>query len=78
MDGIESRIKEIIAQKFGVAPSEIKSEASLTNDLGLDSLDCVELVMEMEKAFNMEIPDADAEKLSTVSDLVSYVTARAK
>src|SRR5438477_12408865 len=73
---IESKVKEIIVSKLGVEDSQVTSSASFTNDLGADSLDTVELVMEFEKAFNLQIPDDDAEKIQTVGDAVSYITAK--
>jgi acyl carrier protein len=76
MADIEAKVKEIIMNKLGVEDSQITPEASFTNDLGADSLDTVELVMEFEKAFNMQIPDEDAEKISTVGDAVKYITGK--
>ncbi len=78
MADIEAKVKEIIMNKLGVEASQVTKEASFTNDLGADSLDTVELVMEFEKAFNLQIPDEDAEKISTVGDAVSYLTGKAK
>jgi len=78
MADIEAKVKEIIMNKLGVEATQITSEASFTNDLGADSLDTVELVMEFEKAFNLQIPDEDAEKISTVGDAVKYLTEKAK
>jgi acyl carrier protein len=78
MADVESKVKEIIMNKLGVEMSQVTSEASFTNDLGADSLDTVELVMEFEKAFNLQIPDEDAEKISTVGDAVSYISGKAK
>ena len=76
MADIEKKVKEIIVSKLGVDEAQITLEASFTNDLGADSLDTVELVMEFEKAFNVQIPDEDAEKISTVGDAVSYLKAK--
>ena len=74
MSEIESRVKAIIVEKLGVDESQVKPEASFTNDLGADSLDTVELIMEFEKAFNITIPDEDAgEKIATVGDAVKYI-----
>lgn len=73
MADVEARVKEIIMNKLGVDDAQVTSEASFTNDLGADSLDTVELVMEFEKAFNLQIPDEDAEKISTVGDAVRYL-----
>ena len=78
MADIEAKVKEIIMNKLGVEASQVTKEASFTNDLGADSLDTVELVMEFEKAFNLQIPDEDAEKISTVGDAVTYLSGKAK
>ncbi len=64
--------------KLGVEASQVTPQASFTNDLGADSLDTVELVMEFEKAFNLQIPDEDAEKISTVGDAIKYLTSKAQ
>ncbi|WP_321425206.1 acyl carrier protein [uncultured Bacteroides sp.] len=78
MSEIESRVKAIIVDKLGVEESEVTLEASFTNDLGADSLDTVELIMEFEKEFSISIPDDQAEKIATVGDAVSYIeTAKA-
>jgi acyl carrier protein len=73
---VESKVKEIIVSKLGVEESQVTTSASFTNDLGADSLDTVELVMEFEKAFNLQIPDEDAEKIQTVGDAVNYITGK--
>ena len=73
MSEVAQKVTAIIVDKLGVDESEVKMEASFTNDLGADSLDTVELIMEFEKEFNVTIPDADAEKIGTVGDAVSYV-----
>ena len=73
MSEIESRVKSIIVEKFGVAESEVTMEASFTNDLGADSLDTVELIMEIEDEFGIYIPDDLAEKISTVGDAIKFV-----
>ena len=73
MSEIESKVKEIIAEKLGVDEENVKPEASFTNDLGADSLDTVELIMEFEKAFNSTIPDDKAEKIATVGDAIAYI-----
>ena len=78
MSEIASRVKEIIVEKLGVEESEVTPEASFTNDLGADSLDTVELIMEFEKEFNITIPDDQAEKISTVGDAINYIEANAK
>ncbi len=70
---IEAKVKEIIMDKLGVEESQINPQASFTNDLGADSLDIVELVMGFETAFNISIPDEDAEKISTVGDAINYL-----
>ena len=72
----EQRIKEIIVEKLGVDQADIKREASFTNDLGADSLDTVELIMEFEKEFDMTIPDEDAEQIATVGDAIDYVEGK--
>ncbi len=76
MADIEAKVKEIITNKLGVNESQITPEASFTNDLGADSLDTVELVMDFEKAFNLQIPDEDAEKIGTVGDAVNYIKSK--
>ena len=73
MSEIESRVKSIIVEKFGVSESEVTKEASFTNDLGADSLDTVELIMEIEDEFGISIPDDLAEKISTVGDAIKFV-----
>ena len=78
MSEIESRVKSIIVDKLGVDESQVKREASFTNDLGADSLDTVELIMEFEKAFGISIPDDQAEKISTVGDAIAYIEENAK
>lgn len=70
---VESKVKEIILDKLGVEDSQITPGASFTNDLGADSLDIVELVMGFESAFNISIPDEDAEKIATVGDAIKYL-----
>ncbi|HEY9165582.1 MAG TPA: acyl carrier protein [Candidatus Kryptonia bacterium] len=74
---VEAKVKEIIVNKLGAEESQVKPEASFTNDLGADSLDTVELVMEFEKAFNIQIPDQDAEKIRTVGDAINYLKQKA-
>ncbi len=73
MSDIATRIKAIIVDKLGVEEKEVTPEASFTNDLGADSLDTVELIMEFEKEFNIAIPDDQAEKISTVGEAISYI-----
>jgi len=73
MSDIKSKVIAIIVDKLGVEESEVTNEASFTNDLGADSLDTVELIMEFEKEFNIAIPDDQAETIQTVGDAVSYI-----
>ena len=73
MSEIKTKVISIIVDKLGVEESEVNNEASFTNDLGADSLDTVELIMEFEKEFNIAIPDDQAEKIQTVGDAVSYI-----
>lgn len=75
MSEIESKVKAIIVDKLGVDETEVKPEASFTNDLGADSLDTVELIMEFEKEFGITIPDDQAEKISTVQNAIEYIEA---
>ena len=75
MSEIQSKVVEIIVDKLGVKESEVVREASFTAHLGADSLDQVELIMEFEKAFDLQIPDADAEKIQTVGDAINYIEA---
>ena len=78
MSDIKSKVISIIVDKLGVDEAEVKPEASFTNDLGADSLDTVELIMEFEKEFNIAIPDDQAEKIQTVGQAVEYVEGNAK
>ena len=78
MSDITERVQRIIEEKLGVDASEVKPEATFTNDLGADSLDTVELIMELEKEFNITIPDKKKKKIVTVGDAISYVEANAK
>lgn len=78
MSEIAARVKAIIVDKLSVNESEVTNEASFTNDLGADSLDTVELIMEFEKEFGISIPDDQAEKIATVGDAISYIEANAK
>lgn len=75
MSEIAAKVKSIIIDKLGVEESEVTPEASFTNDLGADSLDTVELIMEFEKEFNISIPDDQAENIATVGDAISYLEA---
>jgi acyl carrier protein len=78
MASVEEKVKQIIVEQLGVDNAEVTASASFTDDLGADSLDIVELVMAFEEAFEIEIPDEDAEKIRTVKDAVDYVNAHAK
>ena len=78
MSEIESKVKAIIVDKLGVDEAEVVATASFTNDLGADSLDTVELIMEFEKEFGINIPDDQAEKITTVGDAIAYIEANAK
>ena len=78
MSDIATRVKAIIVDKLGVDEKEVTPEASFTNDLGADSLDTVELIMEFEKEFNIAIPDDQAEKIGTVGDAIAYIENNAK
>ena len=75
MSEIASKVQKIIVDKLGVEESEVVPTASFTNDLGADSLDTVELIMEFEKEFGISIPDDQAEKIQTVGDAISYIEA---
>lgn len=77
MSTTADKVKEIIVNKLGVEESQITPTASFTNDLGADSLDTVELIMEFERAFNLTIEDSDAEKIQTVGDAITYLEGRA-
>ena len=77
MGAIEEKVIDIIVDKLGVERAEVTPEAVFVDDLGADSLDLVELIMAMEEEFGMEIADEEAEKLRTVQDVISFVTARA-
>ncbi|XXQ67733.1 acyl carrier protein [Neisseriaceae bacterium B1] len=73
---IEQKVKSIVAEQLGVAEDQVKNESSFQDDLGADSLDTVELVMALEEAFGCEIPDEDAEKITTVQAAIDYVNAK--
>jgi len=73
---IEDKVKGIIVEQLGVDPEEVTTEASFVNDLGADSLDTVELVMALEEEFEIEIPDEDAEKITTVQQAIDYINER--
>ena len=78
MSEVQKKVVGIIVDKLGVEESEVTNEASFTNDLGADSLDTVELIMEFEKEFNIAIPDDQAENIQTVGDAVTYINDNAK
>ena len=78
MENIEQRVKKIVAEQLGVNEAEIKNESSFVDDLGADSLDTVELVMALEEEFECEIPDDQAEKITTVQQAVDFVLANKK
>jgi len=78
MSDISAKVKAIIVDKLGVDENEVTPEASFTNDLGADSLDTVELIMEFEKEFNIAIPDDQAEKIATVGDAIKYIEDNTK
>jgi acyl carrier protein len=78
MADVVSKVKAIIVDKLGVDENEVTPTASFTNDLGADSLDTVELIMEFEKEFSITIPDESAEKISTVGDAIAYIEQNAK
>ena len=75
MSSVEERVKKIVAEQLGVNEDEVKSSSSFVEDLGADSLDTVELVMALEEEFETEIPDEDAEKITTVAEAVNYINA---
>ena len=75
MDSVNDRVKSIVREQLGVKESEVSEDASFVDDLGADSLDTVELVMALEEEFNCEIPDEEAEKITTVGQAIAYVTA---
>lgn len=78
MSDIATKVKAIIVDKLGVDEKEVTPEASFTNDLGADSLDTVELIMEFEKEFDLSIPDEEAENIGTVGDAINYIEKNAK
>ncbi|MDA0380362.1 MAG: acyl carrier protein [Bacteroidetes bacterium] len=77
MSNVQEKVTKIIVDKLGVEESEVTNEASFTNDLGADSLDTVELIMEFEKEFNISIPDEKAETIATVGDAIKYLEENA-
>jgi len=78
MENIEQRVKKIVAEQLGVNEADVKNDSSFVNDLGADSLDTVELVMALEEEFETEIPDEEAEKITTVQQAVDYIKAHSK
>ena len=78
MESVEQRVKKIVAEQLGVNEVDVKIESTFVDDLGADSLDTVELVMALEEEFECEIPDEDAEKITTVQQAIDYVTANPK
>lgn len=78
MSDIEAKVKQIIVDKLSVDEAEVKNEASFSNDLGADSLDTVELIMQFEKEFKIQIPDDQAEKIQTVGDAIAYIEEKTK
>ncbi len=78
MSSVEDQVRAIIAEQLGIKTDEIKNDASFVDDLGADSLDTVELVMALEEEFETEIPDDEAEKITTVQNAIDYVTASKK
>jgi acyl carrier protein len=78
MDNIEQRVKKIVAEQLGVNEADIKNESSFVDDLGADSLDTVELVMALEEEFECEIPDEDAEKITSVQQAIDYINSNLK
>jgi acyl carrier protein len=75
---VEEKVKDVIGEQLGLAKGDLSNEASFINDLGADSLDTVELVMALEEEFGIEIPDSDAEKMTTVGDAVRYIEEKVK
>ena len=78
MENIEQRVKKIVAEQLGVNEADVKNESSFVNDLGADSLDTVELVMALEEEFETEIPDEEAEKITTVQQAADYIQSHLK
>lgn len=78
MSEIANRVETIIVEKLGLSPDQVTPEASFTTDLGADSLDTVELIMDFEKAFDIEIPEEDAQNIKTVGDAIAYIEEHQK
>ena len=78
MSSVEERVRKIVVEQLGVKEEEVSGESSFVDDLGADSLDTVELVMALEEEFNCEIPDEEAEKITTVQQATDYINAHAK
>lgn len=78
MSSVEERVKKIVVEQLGVKEDEVKEDASFVDDLGADSLDTVELVMALEEEFETEIPDDEAEKITTVKQAIDYINSTAK
>lgn len=78
MDNLFDKVKEIVVEQLGVEEEEVSQSSSFVDDLGADSLDLVELIMALEEEFDMEIPDEDAEKISTVGDAINYIKENAQ
>ncbi len=78
MAGLQDKVKQIVVEQLGVDEAEVTATASFVDDLGADSLDQVELIMAFEEAFDMEIPDEDAEKIKTVQDAIDYIEKNSK
>jgi acyl carrier protein len=78
MENIEQRVKKIVAEQLGVNEGDVKNASSFVNDLGADSLDTVELVMALEEEFETEIPDEEAEKITTVQQAIDYINSHGK
>ena len=78
MENVEQRVRKIVAEQLGVNEAEIKNESSFVDDLGADSLDTVELVMALEEEFETEIPDEEAEKITTVKQAIDFISAQVK
>ena len=76
MEQIKDKIKTILIEKLGIVPTQITDDANLVKDLGVDSLDYAELVLEFEQTFDIRIPDEDAEKLATISEAVKYISSK--